>query len=102
MWEFVDGTLTYTTQTNAANQLKWKLLDKQVLGLMASTINHSLLTHVNYKWTNPVICPLIWKALWDCLKGLFRIVGLPGQFNLFYQALYLSIDPANTNSYIYQ
>jgi len=49
MWEFVDGTLTYSAQADAADQLRWKLLDKQVLGLMASTINDSLFMHVNYK-----------------------------------------------------
>ena len=65
---------------------------------MASTINNSLLTYVNYKWADPVVCPSISKALWNCLKGLFVMVGLPEQFNLFYQALWLQIDPANTNS----
>jgi len=97
MWEFVDGTLTYAAQADAADQLKWKLLDKQVLGLMASTINDSLLTHVNYEWMDPVVCPSISKALWNILKGLFGTVGIPGQFNLFYQALRLRIDPKNTN-----
>jgi len=100
MWKFVDGTLTYTAQADAANRLKWKLLEKRVLGLMASTISDSLLTHMNYEWTDPVICPSISKALWDILKGLFGTVGIPGQFNLFYQALHLRIDPENTNSSI--
>ena len=59
MWEFVDGTLTYTAQADTADRLKWKLLDKQVLGLMASTINDSLLTHVNYEWADLVVCPSI-------------------------------------------
>jgi len=36
----------------------------------------------------------------DHLKGLFRTVRLPEQFNLFYQALCLSIDPINLNSCI--
>jgi len=97
VWEFIDGTLTYAAQADAADRLKWKLLDKWVLGLMASTINDSLLTHMNYKWTDPVTCPSISKALWDILKGLFGTVGIPGQFNLFYQALCLRIDPENAN-----
>jgi len=97
MWEFIDGTLTYAAQTDTADWLKWKLLDKWVL---ASTINDSLLTHVNYEWTDPVVCLSISKALWDILKGLFGTVRLPGQFNLFYQALQLSIDPTNANSCI--
>jgi len=57
MWEFVDGTLTYTAQADGADRLKWKLLDKQVLGLMASTINDSLLMQVNYEWADLVVCP---------------------------------------------
>jgi len=97
MWEFIDGTLTYTAQADAADRLKWKLLDKQVLGLMASTINDSLLMHMNYEWADPAVCPSILKALWDCLKGLFGTIGLPGQFNLFYQALCLNIYSENAN-----
>jgi len=100
VWEFVDDSLTYTAQADAANRLQWKLLDKCVLGLMASTISDSLLTHVNYEWTDPVVCPSILKALWDILRGLFGTVGIPGQFNLFYQALRLRIDPENANSSI--
>jgi len=64
---------------------------------MASTINNFLPMHVNYEWTDPVIYPSISKALWDTLKGLFGMIGLPGWFNLFYQALWLSIDPTNIN-----
>jgi len=56
---------------------------------MASTINDFLLTHMNYKWADLVVCPSILKALWDHLRGLFGTIGLPGQFNLFYQALQL-------------
>ena len=63
MWEFVDSTLTYASQADAADWLKWKLLDNRVLGLMASTINNSLLTHVSYEWMDPVVCPSILKAL---------------------------------------
>jgi len=97
VWEFIDGTLTFAAQADAADQLKWKLLDKWVLGLIASTISDSLLTHVSYEWTDPVVCPSILKALWDILKGLFGTVGIPGQFNLFYQALCLRINPENAN-----
>jgi len=67
---------------------------------MASTISDSLLTHVNYEWTDPVVCPSISKALWDILRGLCGTVGIPGQFNLFYQALHLRINPENANSSI--
>ena len=60
-------SLMYTGQADVADRVKWKLLDKQVLGLMASTINHSVLTHVNYEWADPVVCPLISNVLWDHL-----------------------------------
>jgi len=100
VWEFVDGTLTYAAQADAADRLKWKLLDKRVLGLMASIISDSLLTHVNYEWTDPIVCPSISKALWDILRGVFGTVEIPGQFNLFYQALRLRIDPEHANSSI--
>jgi len=75
VWEFVDSTLTYAAQADAADWLKWKLLDKRVLGLMASTISNSLLMHVNYEWMDPIVCPSILKALWDILKGLFWDCG---------------------------
>jgi len=65
VWEFVDSTLTYAAQANAADRLKWKLLDKWVLGRMASTINDFLLTYMNYEWADLIVCPLISKALWD-------------------------------------
>ena len=90
VWEFVDGTLTFTAQADAADQLKWKLLDKRVLGLMASTISDSLLTHVNYEWTDPVVCPSISKALWDILKGLFGTVGIASTITQ-------TVEPVNFN-----
>jgi len=101
-WKFVDGTLTFAAQADAADQFRWKLLDKWVLGLMASTISDSLLTHVSYEWANSIVCPSISKALWDILKGLFGTVEIPGQFNLFYQTLHLRIDPENANSSMYK
>jgi len=97
VWKFIDSTLTFAAQADPADRLKWKLLDKRVLGLMASTISDSLLTHMNYEWTDLVVYPSISKALWDILKGLFETVGIPGQFNLFYQALCLRIDLKNAN-----
>ena len=43
VWEFVDGTLMYAALPAGADlvdrQQKWKLLDKCILGLMASTID---------------------------------------------------------------
>ena len=55
VWEFIDGTLTYAAQPDAVAQLKWNLLDKWVLGLMASTINDSLLIHVKL-WIDRPCC----------------------------------------------
>jgi len=61
-----------------------------VLGLMASTISDSLLTHVNYEWMDPVVCPSISKALWDILKGLFGTVGIASTITQ-------TVEPVNFN-----
>ena len=53
VWEIVEGTNTYAT-TIAADQEKWKLLDRRVPGLVASTLDDSLINHVNYTWEPPV------------------------------------------------
>jgi hypothetical protein len=84
VWEFVDGTLTYVSlpagQDLADRQQKWKLLDKRILGLMASTIDNSLLSHVIYDWADPATFPSIFKALWDKLKALFGTTGFAAIF----------------------
>jgi hypothetical protein len=89
VWEFVDGTLTYASlpagQDLADRQQKWKLLDKCILGLMASTIDDSLLSHVIYDWADPATSPSISKALWDKLKALFGTTGFAAIFRLFKQ-----------------
>jgi hypothetical protein len=89
VWEFVDGTLTYASlpagQDLADRQQKWKLLDKHILGLMASTIDDSLLSHVIYDWADPATFPSISKALWDKLKALFGTTGFAAIFRLFKQ-----------------
>jgi hypothetical protein len=89
VWEFVDGTLTYASlpagQDLADRQQKWKLLDKRILGLMASTIDDSLLSHVIYDWADPATFPSISKALWDKLKALFGTTGFAAIFRLFKQ-----------------
>ena len=66
-------------------QQKWKLLDKCILGLMASMIDDSLLSHVIYDWADPAVFPSISKALWDKLKTLFGTTGFAAVFRLFKQ-----------------
>ena len=89
VWEFVDGTPTYAALPAGADladrQQKWKLLDKCILGLMASTIDDSLLSHVVYEWTDPLTFPSISKDLWDKLKTLFGTTGFAAIFRLFKQ-----------------
>ena len=87
VWEFVNGTLMYAAlpvrADLAEHQQKWKLLDKRILGLMASTIDDSLLSHVIYDWADPATFPSISKALWDKLKTLFGTTGFAAIFHLF-------------------
>ena len=89
VWEIVKGTNTYAG-TIAADQEKWKLLDRRVLGLTASTLNDSLINHVTYTWVPPVgtappTFPSVAKALMDKLHSLFGTTGLAGQFLLFHK-----------------
>ena len=103
VWEFVDGTLTYASLPAGADladrQQKWQLLDKCILGLMASTIDDSLLTHVVYKWANPLTFPSISKALWDKLTTLFGTTGFAAVFRLFKQvsSKHIRIQHAQTD-----
>ena len=89
VWEFVDGTLMYAALPAGADladrQQKWKLLDKCILGLMASTIDDLLLSHVVYEWSDPATFPSISKALWDKLKTLFGTTSFAAVFRLFKQ-----------------
>ena len=103
VWEFVDGTLTYVALPAGADladrQQKWKLLDKRILGLMASTIDDSLLSHVVYEWTDPLTFPSISKDLWDKLKTLFGTTGFAAIFCLFKQvsSKHIRIQHAQTD-----
>jgi hypothetical protein len=91
VWEFVDGTLTYTSLPAGADladrQQKWKLLDKCILGLLASPIDDSLLSHVIYDGADPTTFPSISKALWNKLKAFFGTTGFAAIFRLFKQVL---------------
>ena len=103
VWEFVDGNLTYAALPAGADladrQQKWKLLDKRILGLMASTIDDSLLSHVVYEWTDPLTFPSISKDLWDKLKTLFGTTGFAAVFRLFKQvsSKHIRIQHAQTD-----
>ena len=82
VWEIIEGTLIYAS-TIVADQEKWKLLDRRMLGLIASTLDDSLINHVIYMWAPSVgtatpTFPSVAKALMDKLHALFRITGLAG------------------------
>ena len=104
VWEIVEGTNTYAT-TIAADQEKWKLLDRRVLGLIASTLNNSLINHVTYTWVPPVgtaapTFPSVAKALMDKLHTLFGTTGLTGQFLLFHKVMWNRVNPRTANENI--
>ena len=104
VWEIVEGTNTYAS-TLAADQEKWKLLDRRVLSLIASTINDSLINHVIYAWaplvgTAPPTFPSVAKALMDKLHTLFGTTGLAGQFLLFHKVMRNWIKPQTANKNI--
>ena len=104
VWEIVEGTNTYAS-TIVADQEKWKLLDRRVLGLITSTLDNSLINHVSYTWAPPVgtpppTFPSVEKSLMDELHALFRITGLTGQFLLFHRAMRVWVNPQTANENI--
>ena len=104
VWEIVEGTNTYAT-TIAADQEKWKLLDRCVLGLIASTLDDTLINHVSYTWAPPVgttapTFPFVAKALMDKLHMLFGTTGLAGQFLLFHKVMRNQVKPQTANENI--
>ena len=104
VWKIVEGTNTYTT-TIAVDQEKWKLLDRCVLGLIASTLDDSLINHVTYTWA-PLVgtavptFPSVAKALMDKLHSLFGTTGLTGQFLLFHRVMRNWVHPRTANENI--
>ena len=104
VWEIIEGTNTYAS-TIAADQEKWKLLDRHMLGLIASTLDNTLINHVSYTWVPPVgtappTFPSVAKALMDKLHSLFGITGLAGQFLLFHRAMWVRVKPQTANENI--
>ena len=104
VWEIIEGTNTYAS-TIAADQEKWKLLDRRVLGLIASTLNDSLINHVTYTWAPPVgaatpTFPSVAKALMNKLHTLFGITGLAGQFLLFHRVMRIRVKTQTANENI--
>ena len=103
VWEIIEGTNTYAT-TIVADQEKWKLLDRCMLGLIASTLDDSLINHISYTWTPlvgtaPPTFPSVAKALMDKLHMLFGTTGLTGQFLLFHKVMrnWVKSQTANEN-----
>ena len=84
----------------AYHQQKWKLLDKHILGLMASMIDDSLLSHVVYDWSDPAMFPSISKALWDKLKSLFGTTGFAAIFHIFKQVSFKHVCSAHAQNNI--
>ena len=104
VWEIVEGTNTYAG-TLPADQEKWKLLDRCVLGLITSTLDDSLINHVTYTWvppvgTAPLTFPSVAKALMDKLHSLFGTTGLAGQFLLFHRVMRNRVHPRIANKNI--
>ena len=104
VWKIVKGTNTYTT-TTVADQEKWKLLDRRVLGLIASTLDDSLINRVSYTWDPPVsttvpMFPYVAKALMDKLHMLFGTTSLVGQFLLFHKVIRNQVNPCIANKNI--
>ena len=104
VWEIIEGTNTYAS-TMAADQEKWKLLDRRILGLIASTLDNSLINHITYTWaplagaaapTHPSVA----KALMDKFHALFRITSLAGQFLLLHRAMRIWVKSQTANKNI--
>ena len=70
MFEFVNGTLTYNSLQDTADQNKWKMLDHHMLGLMAGTVNNSLTSRFWLGW------PTELSFSGEC----YRCLGLPTLF----------------------
>ena len=76
-----------------------------MLGLVASTLDDSLINHVIYTWVPPVgtaapTFPSVTKALMDKLHSLFGTTGLAGQFLLFHRVLRNRVHPHTANENI--
>ena len=104
VWKIIEGTNTYAT-TIAADQGGWKLLDRCMLGLIASTLDDSLINHVTYTWVPPVgtaalTFPSVAKALMDKLHLLFGTTGLAGQFLRFHRVMQNWVHPCTANENI--
>ena len=76
-----------------------------MLGLIASTLDDSLINHVTYTWvppvgTTPPTFPSVAKALMDKLHSLFGTTGLAGQFLLFHRVMRNRVHPRTANENI--
>ena len=76
-----------------------------MLGLIASTLNDTLINHVTYTWVPPVSTalltfPSVAKALMGKLHSLFGTTGLTGQFLLFHRVMRNWVHPHTANKNI--
>ena len=68
------------------DQQKLKILDRQLYGFIAVTLNNNLQSHVHFDWAD-VTCASVSKALWDKMFNIFGMSGLLGKFNLFHKVM---------------
>ena len=100
VWGFINGSIIHDT-TATRDQTKWITINKRVCGIIANTLNESLLHNVSYDYafttTRAPSHPSIAKAIWDKMTMLFNSQGLSGWFHLFHQALGLEIHTYSAN-----
>lgn len=97
LWQFVDGSLTYTgfttTQTDLAqDQRYWLALDMRCTGVIASTLDDSDLGLVSYDYPTAAKESRA-KAIWDKLAGLYATGGIAGRFFLLHEIIEKRVQP---------
>ena len=74
VWGFINGSITHDAIATG-DQTKWITIDKRVCGIIANTLNDSLLHNVSYDYASTAIGapfhPYIAKAIWDKMATLF-------------------------------
>ena len=102
--KFINGSITHDAIATG-DQTKWITINERVCGIIANTLNNSLLHNVSYDYastaTGASSHPSVAKAIWDKMATLFSFQGLSGQY-LFHQALGLEICTCSANEDINQ